>query len=234
MGRTIEDALKEYGITRPMLFYGLRGSRAYGMHRPDSDYDFTGVYPETPTAIFGPNGGDKTISFKKGVDDITIWTLRHFFQLLERSAPTAIEVLWSPLPDGEEIYAMWVYRARAACTANKQTIKVLLHCAENFIKKQVVGPGNKSGMCALRSAKAALHILETGDYTFDVDTETLLRVLAGRYDPIEETYETLEFVRERLKTSNLRARPDTKKLTELCCSLHQELWKGLPEWKSHL
>lgn len=69
----------------------LVGSRLYGVHGEDSDYDYLGFVVEPPEKILG-----FSLFEQEGGSDRTIYGLRKFCHLLLKGNPTLIETLWAP------------------------------------------------------------------------------------------------------------------------------------------
>lgn len=74
------------------IYYVLSGSRAYGLNRPDSDYDFRGVC--IPPQEYR-NGFLKFFNQAECREpDSTIYDIRKFFSLAADSNPNICEMLW--------------------------------------------------------------------------------------------------------------------------------------------
>jgi len=129
----------------PLIYWGLRGSRAVGTDDPGSDYDFAGVYVETLDSVLGGTKPPATISIIRSEvgADITIWPLRRFFELAAKCNPTVLELLWSPQQGG--LHAATFRAMRGNITYNKQAVRVLCHCARGYLQAHVAGKRNKNG-----------------------------------------------------------------------------------------
>ena len=80
----------------------LAGSRAYGLEKEDSDYDWRGIYlADSPSSILGLER-DNFKEWKKEGDDEFYWELRHFLKCVRAGNSGAIEMLYGkPLEEGE-------------------------------------------------------------------------------------------------------------------------------------
>jgi len=76
-----------------IIFSVLVGSRAYGTHSEESDYDYKHVYVQDPLDVL-INGYEDQINFNK--DDVA-YELKRFVELVKSSNPTIIEMLFSPV-----------------------------------------------------------------------------------------------------------------------------------------
>ncbi len=95
----------------------LVGSRAHGLHSPESDYDYRAVHV-TPTAelLSLPFGKTKGTNWTEGADDNTSYEVGHFLQLALQSNPSILEVFQAPVitAHGEHGYIGWDVASQAA------------------------------------------------------------------------------------------------------------------------
>ena len=82
----------------------VSGSRAYGLHRPDSDYDYRGIFIPPAHKLLG-FGMRETVS-KQG-EDATYHSLKKYLQLALKANPNILEWLWVDSPnvskEGQEL-----------------------------------------------------------------------------------------------------------------------------------
>ena len=84
-------------MTDPILiFETLHGSRAYGLERADSDWDYKGVLIGPKAWYFGVKGGPEQIEL--GPDHVH-YEVRKFLRLVEKANPTLLEVLFTDPAD---------------------------------------------------------------------------------------------------------------------------------------
>ncbi|MBR8834222.1 MAG: nucleotidyltransferase domain-containing protein [Stigonema ocellatum SAG 48.90 = DSM 106950] len=85
------------------ILIGLAGSHGYGLNRPESDYDYRGVFIASKRYYLGfdhieqkDSGWDKEgiFPFLNGNKDTVIYELRKIIQLLSGANPNILELLW--------------------------------------------------------------------------------------------------------------------------------------------
>ena len=75
------------------LYLVIRGSHAYGTNIPTSDTDYSGVFVQNLDSILGMSYVDQINDDK---NDIVIYELRRFLELLAKNNPTVLELLNTP------------------------------------------------------------------------------------------------------------------------------------------
>lgn len=73
------------------------GSRAYGLQRPDSDYDVRGVYiaPTEEWLGLGEPPGEVERKDRDGLREIKVFELKKFVNLALKANPNILEMLWT-------------------------------------------------------------------------------------------------------------------------------------------
>ncbi len=84
------DELKEKGL---ILFECISGSRAYNLHTPKSDTDIKGVFILPRTHYFSL---DYIPQVSNPTNDIVYYEIGRFIELLCKSNPTTLELLYTP------------------------------------------------------------------------------------------------------------------------------------------
>lgn len=74
----------------------LCGSRAYGLHNEDSDYDYHSVYLVPTVRLLTLDSEVKAAVKIEGDDDSVAWELTHFLKLATKGNPTVIETYVAP------------------------------------------------------------------------------------------------------------------------------------------
>lgn len=88
------EQLLKHLPNKDVVFAGLHGSRAYGLHNKNSDYDLKFVW-KLPVNDYLNVLGVTDTGYSKVTDkvDTTGWELRHFLNLVRKNNMTALEVL---------------------------------------------------------------------------------------------------------------------------------------------
>ncbi|MFM2061509.1 MAG: hypothetical protein RLZZ507_1179 [Cyanobacteriota bacterium] len=97
--------MKRIEVEQRTIFIGLAGSHGYGLSRPDSDYDYRGVFIAPKRYYLGfdsieqkDSGWDEPgiFPFIDGNQDTVIYELRKVLHLLAGANPNVLELLWLP------------------------------------------------------------------------------------------------------------------------------------------
>ncbi|WP_413172745.1 DNA polymerase beta superfamily protein [Anabaena azotica] len=97
--------MKRIAVEQRSIFIGLAGSHGYGLNRPDSDYDYRGVFIAPKRYYLGfdsieqkDTGWDEPgiFPFIDGNEDTVIYELRKVLHLLAGANPNVLELLWLP------------------------------------------------------------------------------------------------------------------------------------------
>lgn len=77
------------------IFYTVHGSRSYGCHTPESDYDYKGICIPPKEYFYGVHSiFDQAISGAPE-PDVTIFDIRKFFKLASVCNPSSIEIIFT-------------------------------------------------------------------------------------------------------------------------------------------
>ncbi|MFC3499711.1 DNA polymerase beta superfamily protein [Micromonospora krabiensis] len=158
-------------VERHTVLAVVVGSRAYGLHGPDSDYDRRGVYA-APTRAFWRLDKPPTHLDGPAAEQFS-WEFERFCLLALQGNPTVLEVLWSPLvetatEDGQRLLA-----ARRAFLSTR-VAETYGHYARDQLdrvaaRRERTGETNhKQAMHMIRLLLAGAHVLRTGEVLVDV------------------------------------------------------------------
>lgn len=112
----IQNLLKEIEESRSIevLYAAESGSRAWGFHSEDSDWDVRFIYRHTPNYYLSLGNGKDTIEHKIGNDlDIAGWDIKKTLNLFKKSNPNLLEWLYSPIVYRQNISFIPVLMAMA-------------------------------------------------------------------------------------------------------------------------
>jgi uncharacterized protein len=84
------DWIKNSGL---LIFEVITGSRAYGLHTATSDTDIRGVFILPKNMFYGL---EYTAQVNNETNDIVYYELKRFMELLSKSNPNILEMLYSP------------------------------------------------------------------------------------------------------------------------------------------
>jgi uncharacterized protein len=95
--------MKRIEVEQRTILIGLAGSHGYGLNRPDSDFDYRGIFIAPKRYYLGfdnieqkENGWDEPgiFPFLDSNKDTVIYELRKILQLLAGANPNVLELLW--------------------------------------------------------------------------------------------------------------------------------------------
>jgi hypothetical protein len=160
----------------------LVGSRAHGLNREDSDYDYRGVFVEPTSKILSINGDPRNTSWVEGDEDNTQYEIGNFLHLATKCNPSILEVLVAPFhgeettEEGHELRKLF-----DVIWEPKRVVDAFCGYSKNQEKKFLVGrEGRPQKFCVayIRSLWMAKTLLTTGKLPIEVSEElrpTLLR-----------------------------------------------------------
>lgn len=214
-----------------ILFEVVVGSRAYGTHREDSDWDRKFVYILPPDYILGL-GYVEGLSVNK---DWVGWEIRRFLELLGSANPTVLEVLYSPedcIISRHPIFDV-ILEARSSFVT-KGCLASFGGWAVQNIKKARKGDGKinfKDMMHCIRLVRMAREIgLGEGLRVRREDREELLRIRNGEV-ALEELIRMGEAglvgLDQIFEESNLPQRVDRQMIHELLIRVRKGFYGGM-------
>lgn len=132
------------------------GSRGYGTHNADSDYDFKGVYVAHHRAVFSLGGAMQTLT-PESQFDMTIYELAHFCKLAAAANPTVLEVLWADEYEASELGER--LRANRDVFLSKRILQTYGGYATSQVRKALDGTGSARGADHYKRRKFRLHTI---------------------------------------------------------------------------
>ncbi|MGW0504305.1 nucleotidyltransferase domain-containing protein [Micromonospora sp. NPDC003241] len=171
-------------VARHTVLAVVVGSRAYGLHGPDSDHDRRGVFV-APTRAFWPL--DKPPTHLDGpAEEQFSWEIERFCVLALQGNPTVLEVLWSPLIEAITVDGEALLATRRAFLSQRVAQTYGNYARDQLdrvtARRERTGQTNhKQAMHMIRLLVAGAHVLRTGEVLVDVRhlREELLAVRRG-------------------------------------------------------
>lgn len=174
-------------VTEHTVYASVVGSRAYGLHGPDSDTDRRGVFL-APTPAFW--GLDKPPTHVDGPDrEQFSWELERCCTLALQANPTVLECLWSPIVQrltdvGQELLNLRpAFLSQRVADSYGDYARDQLRRLDNA--RQRTGEVRwKQAMHMVRLLLCGAHVLRTGEILVDVSShrERLLAIRRGEVD----------------------------------------------------
>jgi len=91
-----------------LLYLAVSGSHAWGLERPDSDFDLRGIYQDPTDKILDLRKGRDTIEFTDGIYDVQLYEVEKFFRLLCNHNGNMVTLLQLPMcPYMDTEYVPW-------------------------------------------------------------------------------------------------------------------------------
>lgn len=153
------------------IFKGIVGSKAYGLDNEYSDTDIRGIYQQTNDEVLGFN-------YQERIDisaDEVYYEIRKFIELIGKSNPTILEMLWLPEPmilkTSNAFEYLSSYRHKFLTKQCKQSY-IGYACAQ--IKKTKINRNAKNLMHALRLVMAAEKIVKEQEILVKLESDQII------------------------------------------------------------
>ena len=221
-------------ITDRTILVALTGSRAYGMEREDSDWDYrTITVPKTDEYLRIRNNPSVQVA-KDETLDLVHYDLRRFVELALKLNPTILELLWRPpVYANERGLALLKIRRHLHCVQIRNTyggygVAQIRKCRNALIGEKNSGikaknPYKHAAHC-YRILQSGLEYLESGELRVDrtnLDADYLKRIVAGDediYDVLDQAEQILKSY-DKVKYSSIPERSDIEAVNKIYLSL---------------
>ncbi|MHA1437934.1 MAG: nucleotidyltransferase domain-containing protein [Promethearchaeota archaeon] len=171
---------------KTILLTALVGSRAHGLAREDSDFDYRRVYIIPTEEILSLNFKYKGADWIEGNIDNTAYELGHFLQLAVKSNPTILEVFMAPIvqlnTDGQLLLDLFPYIWDV-----QNAYDAFVGYGHNQRKKMLENKDNKSDKFAIAYIRTLFNLiilLKTGRFSMEIKDpvlkEFLLKIKEGK------------------------------------------------------
>lgn len=177
----------------------LVGSRAHGLHKPESDYDYRSVYINPTSEILKLGGDTRQTSWIEGDIDDTGYEIGKFLFLATKSNPSILEIFTAPVvfstPEGDELRSL--FSKVWTPSAVKDAFTGYAHSQQKKYFDNKDGRSQKFSVAYLRSLWQAKVLLSEGRLPVEVDDAGMLHTLKElKYASFEKSREpeTMGFV----------------------------------------
>lgn len=150
----------------------LVGSRAHGLHKEDSDFDYRGVYVLPTQEILSLGYKYKGTSWIEGEQDNTSYEIGHFLQLCTKANPSVLEVLLSDQIHITSGFADEMRQLLPYMYDPKDAFNAFAGYSSNQRKKLLdnhLGRRSKFAVAYVRTAYCLYDLLLTGRFKLEVD-----------------------------------------------------------------
>lgn len=207
------------------------GSRAYGTNRPDSDYDYRGVYVAPMSAYGSLAEPKKTIDISD--PDITLYELKHFCKLAAAANPSILEVLWCGQRQTTPVGDLLI--ANRKLFLSKRIAASFGGYAKDQLQRAQNGTGGSRGQNQYKRTKFKLHTLRlvnagftaltTGEVPVKVkDPEWLWTMAAKPVEDVQVYVDTkLRQMDAALARTELPDVPDYEVINQLMIEIREEV-----------
>ena len=226
-------------MSETMILKALVGSRAHGLERPESDYDYRGVFV-LPTREFHTIGTKpKSVIWIESDEDNTAHEIGEFLNLALKSNPSILETLASPKYTADR-FGMELRLLFDDLWTPAAAVEAFTGYSKNQMIKFFDGSlpaqrRNKFAVAWLRSLWQCRRLLDTGYlpvYVDDQDFRSHLRAIKEHTDPMSSGLASLvvrmaeDFkvqINEKLaKHPDKDKKPDPTKANEFLWRVRQE------------
>lgn len=144
------------------------GSRLHGLNKPDSDYDYRGIFMHPMIDMISPFRKPKNTSWIEGDEDNTAYELREFAKMATYGNPTILEILWSNKIEQTSKIGEILRDNRHKFLDSTRIFEAHKGYAHNqYAKAKLFDPDERTPkfiIAYLRSLEQAAQLLGTGDF----------------------------------------------------------------------
>lgn len=220
------------------ILKALVGSRAHGLNREDSDWDWRGVYVQPTNEILSMGHVARSIQWIEGKEDFTNYEIGHFLMLACKANPSVLELLRSPqveLPEingrswGRELMQLMPYMYNPEAAFNAFNGYSLNQRKKLLDDKD--GRKWKYALAYVRTLYALIDLLTHGDFyleiTDDARRDRLRLIRDGSLSPgevLDHANELTILAKSALTTC--RNRQDLARVNNFLLDVRKCFWNG--------
>lgn len=223
-----------------IIFKTLAGSRLYGYHRVNSDYDYRGVFiapieeiaglaqrQDTRESIETDNNGETS--------DTVYYELRKFCKLALKGNPNILEILFAPVELWQTSSPDWIpFYAKRHAFLSQQLYHPYRGFMQSELHKLTSKYETKQAANAWRLATQCIQILTMGDFNPQLSEENAQFMRAIREDtiPQETVMQALVYMfntelPNAFITTRLPEYPQSELISELCVTTYVDWIKAI-------
>ncbi len=218
----------------------LCGSRAYGIHDDDSDFDYHGIFAVPTSRLLSIGPKIKETAWIEGQEqDNTAWEVGHFLKMAVQCNPTVLETFVAPVETttkwGDRIRELFPY-----VISRKRVYESFRGYSHNQRKKMFEPTGGvragermwKFAVAYLRVLYHGLELLQTGTYNPHIgDSERrnfLRKIKLGEVDKgtiINAAEMHQSDLTDAYLQSSIPEEPSMDTVNEVLLALRQDMWE---------
>ncbi len=212
----------------------LVGSRAQGLEKEDSDWDYRNVYviPTRELICLGPNQREMESIGRKEQEDISSWEIGRFSFLATKSNPTILEVFVSPVEYMDEKWGKKLIELFPYLLNKQDALNAFVGYSKNQEKKFLNdkdGRPWKYAVAYVRTLMNAISLFRNGTFSMRVEgdnKETLEKIRDVKMSKGEVVDLWQKLVVEVYKTNSEieEKRTNWGKVNEFLLEIRKENW----------
>lgn len=218
------------------ILKALVGSRAHGLHKEDSDWDWRGVWVQPTKEILSMGYAPRTIQWIEGKEDFTNYEIGHFLSLAAKANPSVLELLRSPQTEcpevngkkwGEQLVMLMPYIIDPQAAFYAFTGYSLNQRKKLLEDKD--GRKWKYATAYIRTLYNLEDLLTYGDFSLLVKDESRIKVLKSIRDGGQSPGEIIDLAtcltdRSKMLLPNAKNRQDLVKVNNFLLDVRKAFW----------
>lgn len=210
-----------------IIYTTIAGSRLYGYNKPDSDYDYRGVFLAPKAQLLGLESLQETHESIVGNVDVVNYELRKFAKLALKGNPNILEILFSEQHVLQTVY--WEkLRAERHAFLSKQLRAPYSGFLLSEIKKLERKYDPKAAANAWRIATNGITLLATGDFnpTFNIAASNQMRRIREEKENPAVVMDTIKVLDDTLQSTStlLPDTPNTELISSIVMSIYEDYY----------
>lgn len=218
------------------ILKSLVGSRAHGLHREDSDWDWRGVFVQRTSEILSLNYKTKATQWLEGDEDHVNYEIGHFLSLAQKANPSVLELLVSPQIEtfpygtvdlGKELIGLMPYMFDP-----QDAFNAFVGYSKNQRKKMFDdkdGRKLKHSLAYIRTLYSLNDLLETGTFSLKINTLERFDILTDIKNGLLTSGQIFDLASDLTslaeeKLKHAENRKDEKKINDFLLKVREICW----------